>query len=337
MLTNKHGVRLSMAVWLAEDTYDHSGDENVISVTKLIRSVRSTILSLRAKKEGLDAEEDIVDRIASKFGTAVHDSIEHAWVKNYKKSLLQMGVPQTAIDKISVNPTDEFMAANHDHIAVYMENRVKKAVGDFYVSGKYDFIGEGTIEDFKTTSTYKLTAGTSDEEYKLQLSIYKWLNPDKVTEDIGYIDFIFTDWSKLESIKKPEYPQAKVHSVPIPLMSYDDTDRWVKTRVNIIATSLSLPQEALPLCDARELWQKESVWKYYKDPAKALDTTNRSTRTFTGSNAQSDSMAHYEDMQFVGAVIEVVGTVAACNYCSGAPICTQRAQLIKDGLLKVRT
>ena len=56
---------------------------------------------------------------------------------------------------IHSNPSKEFLASNPKAIPVYMEQRAYKELLGFKVSGKYDFVAEGKVQDFKSTSTFK--------------------------------------------------------------------------------------------------------------------------------------------------------------------------------------
>ena len=331
-LTNNAGIPLSMAVWLAEDTYQKHPNPNAISVTGLLKSTRSIILGKRANAGASleDIEGDIQDKIASKFGTALHDSITSAWVNNFRSSMLKLGYPQSAIDSIAVNPTDQFMLDNPDMIAVYLENRSEREVAGHIVTGEYDFIADGAIEDFKSTGTYSFTSRTNDEKYILQMSIYRWLNPEKVTRDDASIGFIFTDWSKLSSIKSADYPQSRVLGYPLELMSLIETDAWIKAKISDISLCDVLDEKELPPCTPEDLWQKPSDFKYYKNPAKAEEKGARSTKNFTTMVEAQKRMA---DDGYVGVVKEVKGKAIFCKFCPGFAACTQKDQLIEDGIL----
>lgn len=331
-LSNDGNIPLSLAVWLAEDTYDHNPDPNTISVTTLMKSVRSTILGNRVAKSGNAPAQDIAGKIPSKMGTSLHDGIEHAWINNYKSSMADLGYPQAVIDSIAVNPDEAFLAANPDCIPVYLEVRTEKEVLGIKISGKFDFVADGRIEDFKSTGTYSFTHKTSDDKYILQMSIYRWLNPEKITRDDAAISFIFTDWKALEAKINPSYPQSRLLEYPLELMSYAETEAWVKGRITELKNSIDLPEADLPLCTDEELWRKPGQFRYYKDPQKALDPNARSTKNFDNLMDANDRLAKDG---FVGAVVERKGQVGFCKYCPAAPSCSQFDALIADGSLKL--
>ena len=76
MLTNDKNIPLAIAVWLATD--DYSKREGSISVTTLMKPVRQIVLSARAAQVGRDMDVSVFT--ASRMGTAIHDSIEKAWL-----------------------------------------------------------------------------------------------------------------------------------------------------------------------------------------------------------------------------------------------------------------
>lgn len=189
-ITNRENIPLSVALFLAVDHYDYI--PKTISATSLIRPLRQYILARRVP-QGADIP-DLEDFIAARFGTAVHDGIEKAWSdeKTRVQALQDLGYPPNIIERIVFNPKPEDLKP--DSIPVYMELRSFKELMGFRVSGKFDFVGDGGLEDFKSTSVYTWIKGRKDDDYILQGSIYRWLNPEIITKDVLTIQFIFTDW-----------------------------------------------------------------------------------------------------------------------------------------------
>ena len=316
--SNTSSVPLSMAVFLATDNYDH--DDATISVTTLIKPLRQIILGARVPLE--DASVDLVQMTASRMGTAIHDAIERAWCNNYQKAMLALNFPQKVIDKVIVNPAPGEL--RDDHIPVYLERRSKKQVGKHLVSGKFDFVGEGRLEDFKSTSVYSYISGSNDEKYGEQGSIYRWLNQDIITDDNMAIQFIFTDWSAARARTESNYPPQRIHQRIIPLKSVAETDQYVKTKLEQIDQHWDTPEEQLPLCSDKDLWRSVPTFKYYKNPEK----TARSTKNF--DTMQEARIRQIEDGS-VGIIKEVPGQVTACKYCNAFSICSQKDTLIANG------
>lgn len=316
--SNVSAVPLSLAVFLANDTYDH--DAATISATALLKPIRQIILGGRVPNN--DGNVDLIQMVPSRMGSAIHDSIEQAWTKNHAVAMSLLGFPQKVIDKVLINPTDAQLTP--DCIPIYLEQRAHKQVGKYTVSGKFDFIGDGRVEDFKSTGVYTYIHSTNDDKYIWQGSIYRWLNPTLITKDQMAIQYIFTDWSRAKAMSDPKYPPQRIHQKILPLKSIQETDAFVKRKLNQIDALMDTPEEELPLCTAEDLWRSDPVFKYYKNPAK----TARSTANFDTRQAAYIRLA--EDNN-VGIVVEKPGQVTACKYCSAFSICTQKDQLIAQG------
>ena len=317
---NTSSVPLSLAVFLASDFYDHDQDENTISATALIKPLRQIVLSARVPEDMTPV--DLVNLVPSRMGSAIHDAIERSWKDNYSNALASLGYPKRVIEKIRINPKPEELTDGV--IPVYMEQRAKKTVGKFTVTGKYDFIGDGRVEDFKSTSTYTATNNTNDEKYIWQGSIYRWLNPQIITKDEMAIQFIFTDWSKAKAMADPKYPQQRIQQRILPLKSIQETDAFVTRKLNQIEQYWDATEEQLPLCTDTDLWRSEPVFKYYKNPEKRA----RSTKNFDNRH---DAQLRYIEDGSVGIVVEQPGQVTACKYCPAFAVCSQKDALIASG------
>jgi hypothetical protein len=316
---NPTKVPLSLAVFLATDHYDHIPD--TISATGLIKPLRQTVLSKRVPRE--DAFVDILGVVKSRMGTAIHDGIEKAWNGDYKTAMRGLGYPDKLIERIKVNPNPDDVTDND--IPVYMEQRHFKTVRGVQVSGKYDFVAAGVLEDFKSTGTYTWVNGTKTEDYQLQGSIYRWLSPHIITADHMTIQFIFTDWMPGRAVS-PDYPQRAVEALHIPLLTLEETEAFIVNKLEQIDQYANASEEDIPFCNDKELWRKDPVFKYYKNPQKMV----RSTKNFTTG---PEAYARQATDGGKGIVLEVPGQVIACKYCAAFPICSQKDGLIADGSL----
>lgn len=319
--TNNHGVPLTMAVWLAIDEYDHNDDPNVISASAIIRPLKELVLSQRVPKDAYPP--DVSTMAASRIGTAIHNSVEYSWVEKYKEGLKSLGYKDKIIDRIVVNPEEGTDLTNK--IPIYLEQRVEKEFMGKVISGKYDVIADGTIQDIKSTSTFTYVNKTNDEKYRLQMSIYRWLNPEKITSDHGSILYVFTDWSAGRA-SDPNYPSSKVMEYKISLMSLEETENYIRSKIVELGTYINAEEDLIPECSDEDLWRKPPTWKYYKNPAKRT----RATKNFT---SLIDANTRLSEDGNVGIVVEVPGTVNACKYCSAAPVCKQKDRYIADGTL----
>ncbi|WP_395147185.1 hypothetical protein ACF3N0_00295 [Moraxella atlantae] len=314
--TNTSNIPLPLAVFLATDSYDHQ--PNTISATSLLKPVRQLILSSRTTSE--DLLIDISSMVSSRMGTAIHTAIEQAWT-NPSKALKRLGYSDDVINRIKINPTE----VKDNDIPIYMEQRSFKEIDGYTISGKYDFVAEGRVQDFKSTSVYTYLNQTNADKYVLQGSIYRWLNPDIITKDILDIHYIFTDWNKKDSLTNKDYPPNRVHTQKFKLKSISETEAWVKNKLSELKKYELVSEDQLPLCTDEDLWRKPTIYKYYKNPKSA-----RSTKNFNNLHEAMDRLTQDGS---VGEVKEIKGQVAACKYCPAFSICTQKDMLIEKGEL----
>jgi len=319
---NGRNVPLSMAVFLAHDDYDY--EENTISATKLIKPLRQIILADRVPAN--DALVDISSLVKSRMGSAIHDAIERVWLNHKDAALAALGYPDRVIEKVRVNP--DFDTLEEDDIPVYVEIRSYKEVRGYRLSGKFDIVADGRVEDFKSTSTFAWGSDSKILDYKLQGSIYRWLNPKIIKQDQMAINFLFTDWQQARAANDPTYPQTAAPQKLIPLLSLEETDNYINGKLSQYERLKDAPQEELPLCTDDELWRKPPQWKYYKNPEK----TARATKNFDN---KQDAYLRLAKDGGKGLVIEKGGEVMACKYCPAFPICTQKDDLIADGSLRL--
>ena len=315
-ITNNSGISLTLAVWLVNDDYDYINEPNYISATRLMKPIRQIVLAKRIPPEL--RQIDVEDRIASALGTALHDSIEKAWVKSYRQNLKQLGYPEKVIDRVRINPTDEELKEVEDVIPIYLEQRAKRVLNGYTIGGKFDMVAEGMVQDNKSTSAYTWLFGTRDDEHCIQGSIYRWLNPRKITEDFIRINYIFTDWQKAQSKTNPNYPQKRVQSKDIPLMSEKETEQWISNRIKLVEQYADAKESDIPECTDAELWRSEPAYKYYSDPSK---TSGRSTKNFDNMN---DARIFMAEKGGKGIIKTVPGEPKRCNYCDVYEVCTQK-------------
>ena len=328
--TNKHNVSLALAVFLMYDKYDYDDRPNSVSATGLIRPLRQLVLSQQNKE--LMKTVDISDLVASRMGSAIHAGCEEAWTDqdNIAKALKVLGAGDAAIDSVVVNPSDEkegWDTYPEGMIPVYVEQRAEKKIDDMIITGKYDLVLDGTLNDYKSTSVWTYIYDSNAWNYTVQGSIYKWLNPEKITSDYININYIFTDWSATKARQDPkQYPQQRVLTKKYPLWGNAETENWIQNKLAAYARLADTPQSGLPECDDDELWASETVYKYYKNPAK----TERATKNFP---TMDEALIRKSADGDVGTIKTVPGEVKACRYCPVIGICTQAETMLASGRL----
>lgn len=314
-----------MAVFLAADDYDGpSADSNpkTISATGLMKPVRQIVLGKRLNKDiGM---MDISSLISSRMGQAYHAAVEHAWLYKLEQALERLGMPKKVRNLIVINPTPEQLT--EDCIPVYIEQRTEREVMGWVISGKFDLILDGVLEDVKSTSVFTYVKQLNKDKYALQGSIYRWLNSTLITEPHLIINYIFTDWSSARARTEKAYPPLKIFPQKIPLLDLAQTDSYIKGKLRQIDQYMNVEESKLPFCGDEDLWRKETVWKYYS----SIDSVRSSKNFDSNYEAQNHLMAKGK-----GLVREVKGEVLACQYCDAYNLCTQKDIYLASGELKV--
>lgn len=323
-VTNVSDISLPLAVWLLHDEYDLITDvDNYISVTTLMKPLRQIILPHRIPMD--ERAADVEEYVSRALGKAIHDSIEKAWVKGHARSMKLLGYPQHLIDRIRINPDDDEVRASNEIIPVYLEQRAMREIAGYTIGGKYDMVADGIVQDNKSTSAWSWAKGTRDDDHQLQLSLYRWIDAGRpmrrITEDYGRINYVFTDWQKNLARSSPTYPQKRVESKEIPLLSLSDTEQWVRNKLALVRQHWNTPENELPECTDQELWRSDPVYKYFTDPAKATVPGARSSKNFSDMN---DARKHMADKGGNGIIITQLGEPKACGYCPAFDACTQK-------------
>lgn len=311
-ITNKFDIPLLLAAWLMADDYDYIHDPKYISATGLMKPLRELILSPRVDTSQLEPE-DLSDRISRVLGNSVHSAVENVWLNDKTRDgvLKSLGINP---EQVEVNPEKP----NPEKTQVYIEQRAFKKLLGFTVGGKFDAVIEGIVHDIKTTSAWAWVKGTRDEDFKLQGSIYRWLNPDKITEDYLRVCFVFTDWQSGLAANTPGYPDQRVKYKDIPLYSIEETENWVRNKIQQLIKYMGSDDVDIPLCTDEDVWMTEPSYRYFTDPTK-ID--GRATRVFA---KPEDAQKHLTE-KGKGIIISTAPVAKKCsNYCSAFLVCKQK-------------
>jgi len=310
--TNNTDMNLVLAIWALMDNYNHDERSNAISVTGLLKPTRQIILGRRFKDN--IREVDSENLIQSSMGTAIHDSVEKAW-KNKDKV-------------VEIMESLGYIASSSIYDEVILERRSEKEINGFIISGQFDIVFRGSVCDIKSTSVYSYIFGSKEEDYKLQMSIYKWLNQDIITDDYGYIEYVFTDWSAMKAIQDSQYPQKRIISHKIKLLSISETEDWIINKLAQVSLYESLDNSKLIRCSDEELWRTSDKYKYYKKNKAGIVNYSRATKVFSNEFEAN----HKRDTEG-GAVLLIKGEIKRCKYCNFTNICEQYLEYKKEGLV----
>lgn len=316
-ITNKFDIPLLLGAWLLNDNYDYVKDPKYISATGIMRPIQQIVLTPLVPKEDWETP-DLSDYIARSLGNSVHDAVEGVWTNREKleKTLGKLGYSKGDIQNIEVNP-EKPDPTKHQ---VYIEQRSFKKLMGYTIGGKFDAVLGGIVHDIKTTSAWAWAKGTRDDDFILQGSIYRWLNPEIITEDFIRVCFLFTDWQAGQTAEG--YPDARCKYKDLPLMSLAETEKWLKKRLTqIIAATEN--HDLIPACTEEELWLKPPVHKYFSDPTKV---SGRSTKNFTDLSEANKYLLE----KGKGIIISDLPVANRCKYCNAYPICPQKDNYVID-------
>jgi hypothetical protein len=295
--TNKLNLPRYIVDWLMKDNYDHATSPNTISATGLMKPLRAQVLTTRhADKLVMDVSE----LIASRYGSAIHDSIERIDTPGVSKEV-------RTFKKITVRGVE------------------------FTISGKYDLLEEQnnvhTLRDIKSTSVWAKIHGGKDNDYRAQLSIYRWLLSD--THNINptaFIDFFFTDWQGSKAKQEPDYPQSRLSpGHPISLASVADTEKAIIRKLEAIVEYSDVPDNDLPLCTDDELWAEEEKFAVYK-------INNKRATKICDSKIEAERYIRENEMKDT-VIQHRPGKVKRCKYCAAAPFCNQFKSLLERKMI----
>ena len=321
-ILNEFNISLPLAILLAYDDYDYDPRPNYISATGLLKTTKQIVLNKRMQQD--DYKIDITSFTKARLGQAIHALSETAWRSEQavRKGLELCGYQPDMFYKVIINPP-EGIVLEKDDIPVYIEQRAERKLGDWIIGGKFDLVIDGQLSDIKSTGTYTYVKDNNRDKYCKQGSIYKWLNPTKITNPILNIEFVFTDWMQ-GKVYENGYPEIPTKTISIPLMEEPETERFMKDKLKEVVRYMDSPQNDIPNCTDEELWMDKSQWQYF---SKAENS--RATKNF---DTQGEAITFMES-KGVGIIKEKKAMAKHCHYCNVRPICKQAEQLEFDKLL----
>jgi hypothetical protein len=287
-ITNKYGLPDPIINALHRPTYTKGGAN--VSATELLTSPR--IVQLR-RKHSKKLEQDASEMVWSLFGSALHNVLEHG--------------------------------KDDRHI---VEERLHTTLDGWSISGAIDLqtVENGTIKvsDYKTTGAWAVMNEKAD--WTSQLNIYAWLVQTTKRIPVSSLEIvaIIRDWAKRESDRNDDYPQAPIVTIPIALWSMEESEEFIRKRIDQHADALMSSETGsdLPKCSPEDMWERQSAWAVKK---------------IKGVRAKS---VHYSE-EDANKALEVAGKeyaiefrpgerVRCQNYCAVSKFCEQWAQYRRE-------
>ena len=293
--TNKFGFPEYVVEWLKFDEYDLQ--KGAISATSLMKPPKMYVLEQMYSD---DIEIEVSDLVASRYGTAIHDSVEKVKLTN-----------------------------------AIQEKRIATIIDGAKIVGKFDIMLKTEEEtyklvDVKSTSVWTYIYGSKDEDYVKQLSIYRLLgvrNGYPVEKD-AEIFMVFTDWSPSKAKREEEYPDTRVKIKKIKLWSIKETEEWIEERLRMFRETAAAPQKDMPDCNEEELWGDKTTYAVMKKGRKtAVRVLNSELEadTYIERNTEFNPKDLYVEKR--------PAKVRRCNYCKVKEFCKQYGELKSKGLI----
>lgn len=365
-LSNTTKLNVIVACAVAHSDYDYNNDPKYISATTLIKSPRRIVMGMWNMK---NKEKVDVTKLAPMFlGNSSHTAVQLFWEspnEYWRNGLKNLGYSKKYINRIIVNPTKKQLKKfqikhKGNALVVYIEKRAQARIGKYNLTGKYDYIFDGRVQDLKTASVYKVNkmlqewymyevlvkdvqdktinhskyiALIYDEcptifEYLMQGSIYKVLNPDKIKSKFFLLEVVMKDWfAYMEDM--PGYPSKSIMDFELFLFSVKATKKWAKRKLKYVHSIRKAKVEDLPYCTPTELWQGKPIYKYFTNPKNT-----KATKVF--KHDSHAAYAYLDSKNGVGVIKIIHAPIKACGYCDFSSKCDQYKMLVDTGKILIK-
>lgn len=291
-ITNKFNVPETLVALATRDYY--SKGKSDYSVTEIISPPR--IQRLR-RKHFEEIEQDVSDMLWMLLGTALHVVAERS--------------------EVSGHTNEERLSAGIDGIILSGAIDLQKDEADGI-----------TITDYKFTSAWALM--NDKPEWEQQQNIYKYLVERVKKKPVKGLKIcaLIRDWSRRDAQNKPDYPQAPIQIVDIPMWTFDRTEAFIKERVELHRDSKVSADwgEELPLCTDEERWVRQTTYAVKKDGRKTA------IRVFDTQD-EADALLKEMPEKDKGFIEIRKGEAVRCtgNFCGVSQWCSQyQASLLED-------
>lgn len=287
-ITNKFNVPDTLVALANNDTYTKGKAD--FSVTEIISPPR--VQRLR-RKHWKDMESDVSDMLWQLLGSALHVVAER-------------GQAEDCI-------TEERLYVEVDGVTLSGAIDIQKVTPEGII-----------ITDYKFTSAWALRQDKF--EWAAQQNMYAWMvHKAKGQKVIGIqICALIRDWVRREAQSKPDYPQAPIQVINLPLWDLEKTEQYIRDRINLHRDSKVAAdfEEELPFCTEDEKWIRETKYAVKKEGRK------------TAVKLFDEPIAAGELAQEVGGFVEVrKGEAVRCtgNFCGVSQWCTQYQATLTEG------
>jgi hypothetical protein len=289
-ITNKFNVPETLVALATRDYYTKGKSD--YSVTEIISPPR--IQRLR-REHFEEIEQDVSDMLWMLLGTALHVVAERSEVSGHTN-----------------------------------EERLSAGINGIILSGAIDLQKDEadgvTITDYKFTSAWALM--NDKPEWEQQQNIYKYLVERVKKKPVKGLKIcaLIRDWSRRDAQNKPDYPQAPIQVIDIPMWTFDRTEAFIKERVEMHRDSKVSADwgDELPLCSDEERWLRPTTYAVKKDGRKTA------IRVFDTQD-EADALLKEMPEKDKGFIEIRKGEAVRCtgNFCGVSQWCNQFQNEVK--------
>jgi hypothetical protein len=230
-ITNKLGLPEGLVKAVSSERHNMP---NCLSATTLLQGVKQILLTERYWDE---LSDNVSDRIWAIFGSVAHLLLEREGENDFT------------------------------------EQTMRWKVGGITVTGKIDNydMQNSVICDYKTASIWKVKFGDFEDWYR-QGMIYAWLltkNGFKA-EKCRFIALL-KDHSKTEASRDKSYPRNPVYVYEFAVTpdALAEIERFIEEKVRLYLAYREAADDAIPVCSAKERWEKETKYAVMKAGRKS--------------------------------------------------------------------
>lgn len=300
-VTNVHNLPEVFRLFMSGGKYS-KGDAD-FSVTELMDSPRIRLLREKHKDE---MEMDLSERVFALLGTAVHEVLEnysHFDHISEERLFTKLPHPNEPDKTVTVSGAIDQQIPNED--------------------------GTMTIQDFKVCSVWAVIFGKV--EWEEQLNAYAYLVEQEKGIKVSKLQIVavLRDWKQREAKLKPDYPDAPVKVIDVPLWPFEKRMQFMEDRLIAHVSA----EDELPLCTDKERWARPAsyaVMKKGRRTALRVMATRDEAEKWLAYNGRGQTQPAYMKTHYIE---RREGEAVRCeaNYCGVAEFCSQfKGQKVLD-------
>lgn len=304
--TNNSQIPKELAIFAIYHAAQYDGKPTTatnMSVSDFLTPMRKLLYKI--KNPPVSEAQDVAYIMKSAKGTSMHSGLEEAleWYGGYKQEIRS----ETVVDGVTVSGKFDLIDLET------MTLKDLKNVSNFaYKRLMQDMEKLQTLDN--TLNIYqRMEAIPTYSKFQIQLSMYKWLNPELGLKPWGDIIFSLNDGGGME-----RYSIDNNHRFP--LLLDEEINEFVKQHIATMKQHLA--DGTMPRCSDDDRGFKPGSWKLQR-----VSKTNGKLTTVRGSIFDNEpDFREFVRTKGKPGDVELITepTYALCNYCAFSSICDQQ-------------